>query len=151
MSIQGNKLRTTSEPDFKLTPRSIKILKYLKDHFREEPRRLYMHTWSVKRGKDYGGAMIPDDIDFPPCGTVGCIAGWICMLYGEKKEPHWLIAPQTAGEEMGFAKYPYCLNSLFYLEYWPNKFSKQFELAKTPYRRVEVTCNRIDHFIKNLE
>lgn len=61
---------------------NVKLLREVAEHILEEPKRFQMETF------------ISRDMDFfrrrhiaPACGTVGCIAGWTCILsLGPKAE-----------------------------------------------------------------
>lgn len=47
---------------------------------REEPKRLDMNTWlSYFQGKPNYSTYKED---LPSCGTIGCFAGWVCVLRG---------------------------------------------------------------------
>lgn len=59
----------------------------------EEPRRLLMDIVSNK----YSWC-IPNDIELPPCGTVGCVAGWCAILTGQERRASAILA---AGEALG--------------------------------------------------
>jgi len=55
---------------------NVELLEKVKQHILEEPKRLRMgtilHTNAKERGWD----------NTPVCNTVGCIAGWTCVLGG---------------------------------------------------------------------
>jgi hypothetical protein len=57
---------------------NVKLLRKIQKHILEEPRRLDMDVVLVK---DIDPASWRDA---PPCGTVGCIAGWACALSGKR-------------------------------------------------------------------
>lgn len=61
-----------------LTEKGIELLQRVKQHVLEEPRRLNMGTWGRKASHRLGD-------DAPPCGTVGCIAGWCVFLSNPEK------------------------------------------------------------------
>ena len=46
----------------------------------EEPKRLYMGSWATVY--DLG---IEESNEAPVCGTTACLAGWVAVLYPEKK------------------------------------------------------------------
>lgn len=79
----------------------INLLKRVRKIIQEEPRRLNMSTWGLKRRNDWG---LDSLIDWPACGTVACIAGWIILgaegehaaawdNFLEKSFNHGLTAP----------------------------------------------------------
>lgn len=65
-----------------------------------------------------------------PCGTVGCIAAWICA-HGEVKNLRRLKEPWDSGaiadraaKILGLSTDQ--LSTLFYVEDWPEKFSNRY-------------------------
>jgi hypothetical protein len=51
---------------------NVELLKKIKEHILEEPRRLHMDNFVCR---------VPvDSPKNPPCGTVACIAGWAVIL-----------------------------------------------------------------------
>lgn len=125
------------------------VLDAIKAHFREDPRRLFMEQWYVRKGSLTHHIKFRD-YDYPPCGTVACIAGWICLLFGDKQPPPDFRETETANALMGLGSYTLYTDRLYYLDKWPEEFRDAYKLAHTPEERTEVTCNRIDHFIKHL-
>lgn len=69
-------------------PLNVELLRKVKRHILAEPKRLVMSEGLVygTAGETYSPSAAynePDDLPFPKCGTVGCIAGWTCVV-GEK-------------------------------------------------------------------
>lgn len=140
-----------------LPPEAIKILELVKVHMRAEPRRLNMKDWILRRysctpdvTQFVSSGALPSGFEFPPCGTVGCIAGWICILSGKDESLlNTISAPYRANEAMFLPTYSALTDKLFYLDYWPLNYRLDYEQAETPEERVEATCARIDYFIEN--
>jgi hypothetical protein len=80
-----------------------KVLKILE----EEPNRLYMKAW-VSRflGKTVHSYSLIDKM--PPCGTVACIAGWICILLKKPKDidDEQFFNADEALQRLGFENSP---------------------------------------------
>lgn len=129
----------------------------------EEPRRLEMAEWGTK----YSPAEVERNENAPPCGTQGCIAGWVRIL-GDKTFLPGLVeymeqceyrlydfSGDTADEAMKLLHIS--INQaerLFYLPGWsgvetgwPREFATAYRLADTPAQKAEITARRIRHFI----
>lgn len=48
----------------------------------EEPKRLRMRLWGITKKR--GPLFFQDEKNTPACGTVGCLAGWACVLNATK-------------------------------------------------------------------
>lgn len=124
-----------------------KLLRKVKKHILEEPKRLAMIHWS-KRGlpgtqlKSEGWGEEPTRT-FPPCGTVGCIAGWACMLSGMYSGSSY-----EGGDLLGIPDSTSLRNSLFIVEDWPEPIRSEYICATTPERRAKLAAKRINLFIK---
>lgn len=127
-----------------------RLLKKVAEHIKEEPRRLDMEKWT--------DVVDPVYADSPPCGTVGCIAGWACMLNGDKPTPGGgsQIYFFSRGQELlGLTKdqadrlftAPALAFEWKSAPTWPKKFARRYEKAKTPKGRASATLARIEHFI----
>lgn len=68
-----------------LTDKQISILRDVEKIILAEPKRVDMGCWIAKREMIGMGLVYPsiDRYNFPPCGTVACIAGWIAELNPE--------------------------------------------------------------------
>jgi hypothetical protein len=118
-----------------------KLLREVAKHIAEEPRRLNMHLISTR--------VDPSRHEAPPCGTVGCIAGWACMLSGMGiDEANWRkgeeILGLTSDQSMKLFDFP---TTDGFNDGWPRKFGKRYVNAKTPRGRMLATVARIEHFI----
>lgn len=119
-----------------------RLLRKVAEHIAEEPRRLNMHLISIRKD--------PSSYNAPPCGTVGCIAGWACMLSGiPLDQASWRKGEELLGltdlQSMRLFDFPTedgCSDG------WPRKFGKRYVEAKTPKGRASATLARIEHFIK---
>jgi hypothetical protein len=54
-----------------------KLLQRIKKHILEDPKRLDMGMFLARKEQH------PGAYKYPACGTVGCIAGWACVLSKE--------------------------------------------------------------------
>ena len=50
----------------------------------EEPRRINIKHWRLTRSAVHATGGVPDrlQVEWPDCGTIGCIAGWCSVLLG---------------------------------------------------------------------
>lgn len=118
---------------------TVRLLRRVKKHILEEPKRLYMRDWAhLKSG---AGA--------PKCGTVGCIAGWAHLLTHKKE----IGTSQVDDIHEGYGMDALNVDStqavrLFYVSGWPEKFEQRYLRAKTRKQEAKVAAERIEHFIK---
>lgn len=108
------------------------LLRRVKLHILEEPRRLDMTLWkSIRWGEDP-----------PPCGTTACIGGWALILSQyQGKGP----VDRDAAKALHLTKKQAV--RLFYVSFWPPEFKDAYLRAK-PKKRAAIAAARIDHFIK---
>lgn len=123
---------------------NVKLLRKVKNHILEEPRRFIMWTWRITKGS--GTKYLADNntySSFAKCGTAACIAGWTCEL---ARKDVGLSYSETAGKLLNLddedARY-----RLFMASRWPNKFAIPFRNAKTAKSRAKIAAERIEHFI----
>lgn len=121
---------------------NVKLLRKIKKHILEEPRRLVM--WAVQLNKSDGspkfipdGPTIKETVPFAKCGTAACIAGWACIL--SKEEVGLTRAEQLLGIDDDQSR------SLFNAERWPS--ADAYSRAKTQRQRANLAAKRIDQFI----
>lgn len=97
-----------------------------------------------------GGWNEPADHPLPSCNTVGCIAGWACILAGFQTR-------ESLGENGVNYKAVRLLNiksyessRLFYVDNWPPQFKDQYldPKTKTAKQRASIAAARIAFFIK---
>ena len=141
---------------------NVKLLRKVQKHILAVPERLDMDLICDK--------VNPEDNGAPPCGAVGCIAGWAHMLTMDKfpvtenefeqadndawKEGQKKLELDLREAERLFTEPKfYGLSTLDeedvnYQETWPANFAKRYLNAKTAKGRAKVTSDRIDHFIK---
>jgi hypothetical protein len=118
---------------------NVRLLRRVAKHILEEPKRLDME----KIAENVEGR------DSPPCGTVGCIAGWACMLTGSSvKRADWGKGRRLIGldGDQAYRLFDYPLGLV--TDGWPEKFSKPYVAAKTARQRARIAVARIEHFIK---
>lgn len=130
-----------------LSPDAVQKLLEVKRHILEEPNRLAMGTMkgkidSLGQFSDafdgfYGNG--PKVIVKPPCGTAGCILGWLCML-NRVPTPKIVEAVKILGVSWSQAE------ELYYTYNWPKDLQEAF---KTPdlRKRAAATGEAIDRFI----
>lgn len=123
---------------------NVELLRQTQTAILEEPKRVNMRMWALTQSyqKELGQE--------PPCGTVGCIAGWIVSitqnLRGDKLAENMNIEG-TATRLLGFPSF-YETEILFYLSRWPWAYQQRLALTKPGTREyAEVVAARIDHFI----
>lgn len=127
------------------------LLDKIKAHIMEEPRRIIMSVWREQTTKRSLEAAVPllngiskyITVKAPPCGTIGCIAGWAQVLTKTTELGHPEIAARLVlGLDQEVA------NRLFLTRQWPLKFHKSYIRCKTAKGRAKVVCDRITHFQK---
>jgi hypothetical protein len=162
-----------------LSKKTIDLLKKFQEYILEEPRRFNLSLWgeiaNPKEFEQIAEDRGPTDVtdQRPPCGTVGCVAGSICVLTGVIKPKTVLKGlsslevysfpnhtPEMAAKALGL---PLSLaEKLFYLKSWrvvfnkeeevypgwPEKFEEELEKHKPGSQGyAKVTVARIQHFI----
>ena len=112
--------------------KNIRLLQKVKRHILEEPKRLYMHDFVQRIGDGHTSVGAES---FPPCGTVGCIAGWVCLLkFGMKYRASSGTADEAAkllGLDDG---------------QWNELFMRDCD-RQTTKEDAEFIASKIDHFI----
>lgn len=124
---------------------NVKLLRKVQKHILAEPRRLNMN---VVVGKV--------DTSESPCGTVGCIAGWTCILSGvpeadtDLRKAQSLLGLTREQRDRLFAEPRYGLedyDGTSYEAVWPKSFARRYENARTQKTMAKIAAGRIDHFI----
>lgn len=145
-----------------LNARQAQILRRVVRHIKREPAR-YDQSSLIEKGKpgsDYydisacGGigaeqSPISSHRTFPDCGTVGCIAGWITILYA----PHSrvdavdfaskLLRLDESSAERLFSAVP-----MVGWTGWSEPYLSMYRNAKTLKQRARVLELRVEFFIK---
>lgn len=136
----------------KKTKPNVPLLRQIMRLWKAQPKRLRMEEFLI--------VGVPPHHGGPPCGTIGCIAGWASVLKekmnlgkGATLVTAALVAqnePQTmhnlGREALGLTDAQ--ADRLFYHWDWPSKYEEAYDMAKTPTARVRATCARINHFIR---
>lgn len=121
-----------------------RLLRRVAKHIAEEPRRLNM-SFLYRPASEFGNDLRP------PCGTVGCIAGW-ALIIGLKATKFDGLFPVVNGETVDVTDAKRLLkvnnDNLFFLHYWPDQFQRAYRAARTPAGRANATVARINWFIK---
>lgn len=162
------------------SPKLTALLRRVEKRILEEPKRLNMDHWGYRATDSYseylsnpGMLQVAPDL-IPPCGTVGCIAGW-AALDGMKATEIARLSPRKLKDKMetGQGTVGNLIrddgldpDDLFIPAEkvvskdedggwkdpgWPRKFIKAYRNAKTPLKRAKVAVARIEHFIKTGE
>lgn len=117
-----------------------KLLRRVAKHIAEEPKRLNM-------------GMIAKTVDqenknSPKCGTVGCIAGWACLLSGmDVNQASWSRAEELLdldGDE-SFRLFDFPSGSSG--DGWPHDLSKRYRKCTTRRGKANTAVARIERFI----
>ncbi len=122
-----------------------KLLRRIKSVIKAEPKRLDMGAWTYRNVRRSG----------PPCGTVGCIAGWAVLLSTKgrnNKERYENADPSDwAGEGRRLLKLDAGeAHKLFFVGCWPYELHEAYDDAYgDPKARAKITCERIDRFIES--
>lgn len=129
---------------------NVRLLRKIKKHILAEPRRFVMWAWL--REKETSGDTFTSDandnrqVKFAKCGTAACIAGWTCILAGDK---HPYDHEESARELLEVDEQQ--SKSLFILDRWPEEFRYPYQKAVGQRTMVKIAANRIEHFIKTGE
>ena len=122
----------------------------------EEPRRLDMRLFlNATESSPYNKIALGDldAKDAPPCGTVGCLAGWSAALVGNRSDEIYDFLGITYDE----AK-----NRVYYVYVWPDKYSLRYtriedmiekrtsnrQFIKLKEKLVRVTIGRFRYFLR---
>lgn len=110
-----------------------KLLRKIKKHILEEPKRLRMWGWVSKSRRS-------------PCGTAACIGGWAVILSGKySQEMNSDDIRKKAQRLLGFRGMKAA--RLFGPDFWPDQFHAGIS-GNGKKRTAEVAAKRIEHFIK---
>lgn len=153
--------------------KTVAKLRRLQKYILKEPRRFNLNFWGVHSEEDpeslrdsgvYDNEIVTIlETQNPPCGTVACLAGNVCVMAKLVTpidfEGHDLYefdnsTPTQAQEYLGISMED--ADNLFYLQTWgvvdggwPKKFEKQL-LKYTPGSKeyAQVGVDRIEHYIQ---
>lgn len=133
---------------------NVRLLRRVKRHILEEPRRLLMAQVAVRKLGDNDVIALSDvpNQRFAPCGTAACIAGWALIL-SNKPAKNGFPYLRKAAKLLGVRITNFGGNGrkLFFTYEWPRKFDDKFAVAKTAAARAKAAAERIEHFIKTGE
>lgn len=128
---------------------NVKLLRKIKKHILEEPRRFLMRTFMVRKNEVIGKTFNSDSyqqIPFAKCGTAACIGGWAVLLSDGMDAPIGSVR-ERASQLLGLS--PNDMHSEVYeVDFWPEEFSVAYRGAKTQRARATVAAKFIDHLIK---
>lgn len=142
-----------------------KLLNKVKKHILEEPNRLVMSTWMLKG--EAGNILSTHawgekHMEIPKCGTVGCIAGWVCILGNPNFQEalQWDVGVSAQARELlygtasdkVFIRKPF---EIFYVDQWPGEFRQRYydaevgvSHAQAQVERAKIVGEVIDEFKK---
>lgn len=160
-----------------MTKKGIALLRKVEKVILDDPKKFDMGRWATvfdKTAKGYNPRN--KTIVHNSCGTVGCIAGWTCLLADKKTQKKLTaIAKQnTKGDveagmdekrAVGRASLSRMLDpqkqalsllgidaaqasKLFHESNWPLSYFLESVNAPTPKARAKIAVARIEHFIK---
>lgn len=124
-----------------------KLLRKIKKHILEEPKRFVMHSLILTKDHGYTDTYTDDankTTKFAACGTAACIAGWATILSGKKEGE---VDVWDFGSKVLELNNIQTLN-LFDDDSWPQNFGRAFHSSKSRKKRAEIAADRIEHFIK---
>lgn len=127
-----------------------KLFKQVRDHIKEEPRRLAMGVFLQGVEEGSGVNCVYDAADrvrflsekeVPPCGTVGCIAGWVGKLVNGTFK-----STSNSADLLGITNEQSL--KLFYPDSWKPKTYRKYRRSKTQIGRTRVVVGILDRIIK---
>jgi hypothetical protein len=133
---------------------NVELLRKVKEHILEEPRRLIMNSWRVlangmdksslarKAGPNSFRGDGGEVVEFANCGTAACISGWACIITGQKRVRDF----KSRGRKI-LDLNEHQAERLFLPDSWPNEFYRAYEHANSQKERAKIAAARIDHFI----
>lgn len=128
---------------------NVELLREIQKEILAEPKRLNMEVISVKvTDINY------DPNEIPACGTIGCIAGWACMITDAKNQnnnnfidfvykANWIRGAMLLNIKNNNQQY-----NLFDVFDWPKEHRVKYMNAKTLEERAQILSDRIDLFIE---
>jgi hypothetical protein len=152
----------------KISVKARKLLLRVKAHILEEPLRLRMGEFIRIQAEDgsayasetdgFGQEGSSSEIQYPACGTVGCIAGWMDLLSNGMPTTARAAISRAAGAEAFAAKVLGCPDNevekpnhaggLFYRHGWRPALIARYDKALTPKTRAKIVGEVIDEYLK---
>lgn len=152
-----------------LSKKAIRILNKIINAIERDPKKMDMHVWGTVYDKTNPGYKIKGLVPAShvnSCGTVGCIAGWACILNSKKDEKalrrqakndsrSWRVGrihfdvsvPDKAQKILGLTDRQ--RDSLFYVSSWPTEFMLAYYKARTQKDTTRVVINLLKAVIKS--
>jgi hypothetical protein len=134
-----------------IPPAAADTLRRLEKVFLKEPRKLFMGEWLISGKRDIQFKAERTEDLMPPCGTVGCIAGWLSasrkgIAINLKFGYSW---PRDIGSEVLVVDDDLAAQ-LFYVTNWPANFRSRLEATKNgTLEYAQVVVDRMEDFIAN--
>lgn len=111
-----------------------------------EPKRSAMRIWLAR-----GQTILDRGLKVPDCKTVGCIAGWAVMQYGdsdEKRDSACDRVRASAERLLGLTRAQ--SNALFVDIYWPLHLEQRLYRSRPQTAaHVRLIKERVEHFIEH--
>lgn len=127
---------------------NVPLLRKIKAVMLARPKRVDMYGWLRHKSKERGG---------PVCGTVGCIAGWACLLsekqgksLSDKREAVLMSFPDYASngaDALGITGEQ--AERLFFTNHWPKRLADSYDDDNSPRQKARIVARRIDLFIRS--
>lgn len=112
-----------------------RILRRAVEHIKAEPKRLNMGTW-----------LSPSNTS--PCGTVGCLFGWVVMLEEPKHQNATIYSSAQELLQLDDLQ----AGNLALVGYWPKPLRVKYRnRGNTPRQRANILGQRVEHFIRTGE
>lgn len=135
-----------------VSPKAARLLRKVAAHILEEPKRYDQNEvlWRWEPGELFSYSYT-GTYKAPKCGTIGCLAGWVCVLsLGAEKAADYIRPIEFASQKLGLTSAQEL--SLFgTVTDWPVQFSERYMAAKTQRQVALLAKDRIEHFIKTGE
>lgn len=129
---------------------NVRLLRKVKRHILDEPRR-YDQNGILSTGLEPSTIYRQGERQWrvPSCGTVACIGGWAFILAPGTKPPEmdFDFAQNALGLTGKQRDRLFAAASDLNIGYWPEKFVRAYQSAKSPAARASVAAERIEHFI----
>lgn len=130
---------------------NVHLLRRIKRHILEEPRRFFMEGIVVTGipGQPFINVLAYDDLPelVPACGTAACIHGWTALLSGKTPKQTKKLRLKWSARKLGLPSSVARDDSLFIADYWPQPYRRQYNNACTSLKRAKIAAARIEHLI----
>lgn len=131
-----------------LTKEAKALLRKVRKHILEEPRRFNMSDWISRRyhtsDKHYDGfAGKVKASSYAKCGTAACIAGWTVLIH-DGMQSSAISVSGRASQLLGITY----TDDLFGVTGWDDPYASQYQKARSVKEKAEIAGRYINHYIK---